>query len=411
VEGCCWWGRGVIQTTGVCNYGKLNYYLGAKADQDGRSSRYPEIDFCKTPDKICSDPNYPELKWIAGFFYWMESVQSYNQGGWYYLDELHKFVDGGMIDNSFIDAVSGIVNHGCHNPPCATGPVDGATIRRDNFAKVLNAFAEGNENSPSSVDTEAPVTVAPSVTQSTELPSGGNENSPSPVDTEAPVTVAPSVTQSTDAIAIDTNKTTIQLSTYTALTNELMHYQNVIEETVLSYPDLNGVKVMSETYTFEKLLHCLAYAINDGYAGEKKFYTNGTMGSSIKYGMVNLAAFLAQAMTESIQYDACEEFHLDADGTKYAISNSCGQFGNNYQDYLCEDSWDGVLECPIHESMNIEAVDGGKYGFERPNFYCRSKAEEPFSGVFDTRSSSIIEIPYPNSANRTNVEGCCFWGR
>merc|ERR1711957_1032212 len=25
VEGCCWWGRGVIQTTGVCNFGKLNY--------------------------------------------------------------------------------------------------------------------------------------------------------------------------------------------------------------------------------------------------------------------------------------------------------------------------------------------------------------------------------------------------
>merc|ERR1712166_626022 len=29
VEGCCWWGRGVIQTTGVCNFGKLNYYMGS----------------------------------------------------------------------------------------------------------------------------------------------------------------------------------------------------------------------------------------------------------------------------------------------------------------------------------------------------------------------------------------------
>ena len=27
VEGCCWWGRGVIQTTGICNFGKLNYFL------------------------------------------------------------------------------------------------------------------------------------------------------------------------------------------------------------------------------------------------------------------------------------------------------------------------------------------------------------------------------------------------
>ena len=31
VEGCCWWGRGVIQTTGVCNFGKLNYFTGKKA--------------------------------------------------------------------------------------------------------------------------------------------------------------------------------------------------------------------------------------------------------------------------------------------------------------------------------------------------------------------------------------------
>merc|ERR1711865_70133 len=30
VEGCCWWGRGVIQTTGVCNFGKLNYFMGKR---------------------------------------------------------------------------------------------------------------------------------------------------------------------------------------------------------------------------------------------------------------------------------------------------------------------------------------------------------------------------------------------
>ena len=29
------------------NFGKLNYYLGAGALNDGRPSRYPEVDFCK----------------------------------------------------------------------------------------------------------------------------------------------------------------------------------------------------------------------------------------------------------------------------------------------------------------------------------------------------------------------------
>jgi hypothetical protein len=49
-------------------------------------------------------------------------------------------VDGGLVGNAFIDAVSGIVNRGCHNPPCATGPVDGLDDRRANFETVLRTM-------------------------------------------------------------------------------------------------------------------------------------------------------------------------------------------------------------------------------------------------------------------------------
>merc|ERR1719277_1857554 len=49
VEGCCWWGRGAIQTTGICNFGKLNYYMGKRGHTEGRSVLYPAIDFCKNP--------------------------------------------------------------------------------------------------------------------------------------------------------------------------------------------------------------------------------------------------------------------------------------------------------------------------------------------------------------------------
>jgi hypothetical protein len=73
-------------------------------------------------------------------FYWIESVQGYNVDGWDYTTELKAFVDGGMTDQSFIDAVSGIVNRGCHNPPCGTGPLDGGMERADNFKKVLLAL-------------------------------------------------------------------------------------------------------------------------------------------------------------------------------------------------------------------------------------------------------------------------------
>ena len=42
----------------------------------------------------------------------MKDVQNYNVDGWYYKAELHKFVNSGMKDMSFIDAISGIVNRG-----------------------------------------------------------------------------------------------------------------------------------------------------------------------------------------------------------------------------------------------------------------------------------------------------------
>ena len=100
----------MIQTSGVCNFGKLNYFLGKRAHDEGRESRYPEIDFCKDPEAICANDKYKELKWIAGFFYWVDQVQPYEEGGWNYLDELRKFVDDGMKGDSFINSVSGIVN-------------------------------------------------------------------------------------------------------------------------------------------------------------------------------------------------------------------------------------------------------------------------------------------------------------
>lgn len=40
-------------------------------------------------------------------------MQKYDNDGWNYIDELHKFVDGGMEGEEFINAVSGIVNRVC----------------------------------------------------------------------------------------------------------------------------------------------------------------------------------------------------------------------------------------------------------------------------------------------------------
>ncbi len=145
VEGCCWWGRGVIQTTGRCNFGMLNHHLGRTHLDPSRfpppaQALYPDVDFCQDPGAICNSTAHPELKWVAGLFYWMSSVQDYDVDGWSYRDRLRAFVAGGLTDDGFIDAVSGIVNRGCHAPPCATGPVDGADERRQNFLLVLEVM-------------------------------------------------------------------------------------------------------------------------------------------------------------------------------------------------------------------------------------------------------------------------------
>jgi hypothetical protein len=121
VEGCCWWGRGVIQTTGRCNFGKLNKQIGAGASSN---ALYADINFCSNPQAICTGP--PDLKWVAGIFYWVTELQSYNRGGFSYKQGVKDFVAKGCADknvipnikecNMLFEYASGIVNRGCHNP-------------------------------------------------------------------------------------------------------------------------------------------------------------------------------------------------------------------------------------------------------------------------------------------------------
>ncbi|KAL7515333.1 hypothetical protein ACHAXN_013486 [Cyclotella atomus] len=142
VENCCWWGRGVIPTRGVCQYGKLNYYIGARAKEEGREALLPDIDFCTSPQMICSieDGN---VEWITGLWRWVDGVQTYDDPEWSYIRQLNQFVMGGMRDVSFIEAVSGIVSQGCHAPPCEGGSaveVVDTRQRWEDFKLVAKTF-------------------------------------------------------------------------------------------------------------------------------------------------------------------------------------------------------------------------------------------------------------------------------
>jgi hypothetical protein len=58
--------------------------------------------------------------------------------------------------------------------------------------------------------------------------------------------------------------------------------------------------------------------------------------------MVSIAAFLAQAMQETIRYNACDENNWSeasvtgqVGGAVYSAASACGQMEQSYQDYKC----------------------------------------------------------------------------
>jgi hypothetical protein len=52
----------------ISNFGKLNYYIGAKAAADGRQSLFPDVDFCINPESVCASQYKHELIWMSGLF-------------------------------------------------------------------------------------------------------------------------------------------------------------------------------------------------------------------------------------------------------------------------------------------------------------------------------------------------------
>jgi len=155
VEGCCWWGRGALLTRGVCNIGKLNYYLGKRAFDERGEGKFPTIDFCANPESTCaSEEGDEEIRWITAFFEWVERIQSYPD--WDYIYNLQQFVDGGMQNYDFVDAVSSIFTRGCHSPNCSFLEVTRRTKRQENLKSVLGIFGLTQTAPPTSSPQKMP---------------------------------------------------------------------------------------------------------------------------------------------------------------------------------------------------------------------------------------------------------------
>jgi hypothetical protein len=123
---------------------------------------------------------------------------------------------------------------------------------------------------------------------------------------------------------------------------------------------------------------------------EDKIAPGAVLETSLVYGLVNVAAYLAQAMTDSIIQDACDELNVDylddddSDGRglddgrdifRFPISNACGQHGRSYEDESC-DKVDLMYDCKsqmdveLLANMESQGISRGLWGGAPGSFYC-----------------------------------------
>jgi len=205
------------------------------------------------------------------------------------------------------------------------------------------------------------------------------------------------------------------ISTAPTIGTAIGHIQSkrdLIESNVLISYDASGMAYPSTQYTMNGLMQSLK-VMAGGFGADFKFMLWEGDAEKYIHGLVNLAAFLANAMVESIEYDSCDELNWQNIDGKHAISNSCGQEGRSYQDENCPWGSTEFLSCDVDDNMQVTAVRSGNQLLAPPPLKCKAgSGEDVFTGYWDEISGRLItDAPFPNVAERTDIEGCCWWGR
>jgi len=355
IEGCCYWGRGALMVRGICTLGKLNYYLGVGGLAGGggntttttttttaNTPRYPTTDFCANPESICTGPQSREMRWVTSFFDWTDRVQSYDDSdgsGWNYMNELKKFVLGGMIDDSFIHATSAILTKGCHSPPCSSS------------------------NSASANDVE-----------------GGNNGG---FGTGSTIHLAEERVTNFNIALVALEAGRGELALLRGLIQYFTDREDIMATQILLSQTPQGKLYPSYRYQLSDFLSALTYISERGVGGRKFYMGESNIHQGVRYGVVNAVLFLAQAYKESIQYDACDENNWELVNDLYPLSNACGQLGMSYQDMVCRED-EAYMECSVQADMEQVAITNAGW-FQAPApFKCGPKSKVSFYHTFSS---------------------------
>jgi len=364
-----------LHTKGVCNLGKLNYFLGAKASRDGRPSRYPDIDFCTNAEAICSkeDSRSMAMRWDVALFEWVMKVQSYTSPSgdtlkWNFMDEISNFVlSGDLIDSvkfsvvqgeasHFVDAVGGILEQGCPNPPCENG---------DDPANQLHMKAERKSN----------------------------------------------FIKASNGIGLPVMSDLFRVTEDHFTTDTIM--QGFMDNILLSKSPVDGKMYTSSQYRhFNDFIKALRKMADRGFEDEFFYIGQGAQPDDETArldngGLLNIALFLTYAIEMSILDDACDEHNTQLINGRYPVSNSCGQYGENYQDIVCS-AEDAGKECPLDPNQSFSAVTSS-FDLKAPQpFKCAPKTQYRVTGFWDeVELEENDQTAFSNQVGRVDVEGKC----
>ena len=217
IQGCCWWGRGVLMTRGTCNFGRINHFLGINSAASKGYVNYYDVDFCIYPEVVCHGPYSRDLKWAVGYFEWIDKVQTFNRTR-SYMDELDSLVENGLKETSaFIDIVGWALPVSCVEASAGCDlNIDLPLIdeRRNNFLTLLDALALA-ELLPeiTTTTTEATTTITSDVSLNS-LPKESSQPTPRPDPPTNSPTDQPEYVPSTDVILLPSSSAYERDSTF-----------------------------------------------------------------------------------------------------------------------------------------------------------------------------------------------------
>lgn len=144
-EGCCWWGRGAIQTTGRHNVGLL------QRDMLPGMVGFEDVNLCENPEAMCQ---HDELKIIGATHFWSTNLQTdpcYFPSLYAYVEDFNMAAayTGTVGENTqctrFAQGIGGSVNQGNWNawPHENQSRIEIFERLMDPVSSALNAFTLG----------------------------------------------------------------------------------------------------------------------------------------------------------------------------------------------------------------------------------------------------------------------------